>query len=129
MKEQIVISCNRLLWYYVIKEAQGELQLRKGNKMIFASDNDPRVHFYCVDYTDTSGDVNVPDSICYPTLRKYGNFHAFYEDHKDDIEYYDDVDYNSIDFYECDYDDAMIGYDMDDMVCYDEENDMWSHVD
>lgn len=97
--------------------------------MIFASDNDPRVHFYCIDYTDTSGDENLPDSICYPTLREYSNFYDFYEDHRDSMEYYDDVDYNSVDFYECGYDDAMNGYDMDDMVCYDEVNDMWGHVD
>lgn len=91
--------------------------------MIFASDNDPRVHFYKIDYTDTSGDVNLSDSICYPSVRKYDSFDEFYADHKDDVDYYDDVD-----FHECDYDDAM-SYDIDDLVCFDEANDMWGHVD
>lgn len=90
--------------------------------MIFAADNDPRVHFYGIDYTDNSGDVSVRDSLCYPSVRKYNGFDDFYNDHSDYIDSYDDVD-----FYEMDYSEAM-KYDIDDMVCYDEDNDMWDHV-
>lgn len=90
--------------------------------MIFASDNDPRVHFYRIDYRDE----NLHDSICYPSVREYDGFDEFYEDHED---YMDDFYYDyDFDFHETDYDDAMT-YDIEDMVCYDEMNDLWGHVD
>ena len=47
--------------------------------MIFASDNDSRVKFYCIDYTGDDN-ANVDDSICQPTTRKYDNVKDFFAD-------------------------------------------------
>ena len=96
--------------------------------MIFASDNDSRVKFYCIDYIGDDN-ANVDDSICQPTTRKYNNVKDFFADHEDIARLYHGVDYDYLDFYECEFGDAMNGYNLDGMVCYDEKHDLWSNLD
>lgn len=96
--------------------------------MIFASDNDSRVKFYCIDYNGVSN-PKIPDSVCRPTIRKYDNLSDFLCDHDDVAGLYNGVDYSCLDFYEVEFGDAMSGYSLDGMVCYDEKNDLWSNLD
>ena len=96
--------------------------------MIFASDNDSRVKFYCIDYNGVSNS-KIPDSVCRPTVRKYDNLSDFLCDHDDVAGLYDGVDFSYLDFYEVEFGDAMNGYNLDGMVCYDEKNDLWSNLD
>lgn len=96
--------------------------------MIFASDNDKRVKFYCIDYSGAPI-TNVPDSVCRPTVREYDNVFDFLADHEDVAEIYDGVGYDCLDFYEVEFGDAMNGYNLEGMVCYDERNDLWSNLD
>ena len=42
---------------------------------------------------------------------------------------YDGADFSCLDFYEVEFGDAMNGYNLDGMVCYDEKNDLWSNLD
>ena len=96
--------------------------------MIFASDNDSRVKFYCIDYNGVSNS-KIPDSVCRPTVRKYDNLSDFLCDHDDVAGLYDGADFSCLDFYEVEFGDAMNGYNLDGMVCYDEKNDLWSNLD
>ena len=96
--------------------------------MIFASDNDSRVKFYCIDYNGVSN-PSIPGSVCRPTVRKYDNLSDFLCDHDDVASLYNGVDYSCLDFYEVEFRDAMDSYNLDGMVCYDEKNDLWSNLD
>lgn len=96
--------------------------------MIFASDNDKRVKFYCIDYKGDAS-IGVDDSICRPTVREYDNVSDFMDDHEDVAKLYRGTDYGCLDFYEVEFGDAMRGYNLDGMVCYDEKNDLWSNLD
>lgn len=88
------------------------------------------IHFYCVDYNfDTGGGPNWPGAVCYPRLRKYETLEDFFDANPEARERFKNVDISDIDFYECDYDEASLGFDIDDLICIDIENDMWAHKD
>lgn len=95
--------------------------------MIFASDNDKRVRFYCIDYKGNTPDVE--RSICRPTVRKYDDVESFLSDHEDVAELYPGINPYWFEFYEIDYAKAMSEYNLDGMVCYDEGRDLWSNLD
>lgn len=97
--------------------------------VIMASDNDPRIHFYCIDYNeDTGGGANWQEGMCYPSLREYDNIYDFYKDHPDAADNFKDVDIEDIHFYSCDYAEASLGFDIEDMFCADEDEDYWMHM-